>query len=105
MNSLEQQIIDEQTIIESHLATGEDLDPYQFPQLSALSPAFFYQFVPVAKAPELPEIVFVPTELASRHELVGVLASWNYLWEAAQYRKQAFGDRKLRTEVDRKSVV
>ncbi len=99
MNSLDEEIIDERTIIESHLATGEDLDPSQFPQLSALSSAFFYQFVPVAKAPELPEIVFVPQELASRHELVGVLASWNYLWEAAQYRKQAFGDRALRTEV------
>jgi len=99
LNNLDEHTVDEQNIIESHLATGEDLGPYQFPQLSTLSPAFFYQFVPVAKAPEVPEIVFVPTDLASRHEIVGVLASWNFLWEAAQYRKQAFEDRKLRTDV------
>jgi len=91
---------EELNIIESHLATGEDLDPEQFPQLSMLSPAFFYQFVPVARTPEAPEVVFVPAALAAnRHELVGVLASWNYLWEAAQYRKQAFEGAKMRSEV------
>jgi hypothetical protein len=72
------EIIEERHIVESHLATGEDLDPLQFPQLAMFSPAFFYQFVPIAKKPEAPEIVFVPRNLANRHEIVSVLASWNW---------------------------
>ncbi|HZC24157.1 MAG TPA: hypothetical protein VE866_12515, partial [Candidatus Binatia bacterium] len=79
-----------QEFLESHYATGEDLGPERFPELSTLSPAFFYQFVPVAKEVSTPEVVFVPQSLGSHLELTGVLASWNFLWEAGQYRKEAF---------------
>jgi hypothetical protein len=75
----------------SPLATGEDLHPDRYPELSTLSPAFVYQFTPVAKQPISPEVVFIPRASRFRRlETVGVLASWNHLWEAAQYRKHAF---------------
>lgn len=79
-----------QEFLESHLATGKDVESYRFPELSTLSPAFFYQFVPVAKAPEKPEVVFMPRSLGTDLELTGMLASWNFLWEAGQYRKEAY---------------
>jgi hypothetical protein len=82
--------ITDQEIIESHFAKGKDLDPFVFPELSTLSAAFFYHFTPVARNPAAPEIVFLPTTDADRLEIVGLLASWNYLWEAAQYRKEVF---------------
>ena len=82
--------LNEQAIIESLLAQGEDLDPDRFPELGTLSSAFIYQFTPVAKQPAPPEIVFLPARNAERLELVGVLTSWNHLWEAAQYRKEVF---------------
>jgi hypothetical protein len=75
----------------SPLATGEDLLSDRYPELSTLSAAFVYQLTPVAKAPVSPEFVFVPPiRTATRHEIIGALGSWNHLWEAAQYRKQAF---------------
>jgi hypothetical protein len=73
---------DEQEFIQSHLATGEELAPERFPQLSTLSSAFFYSFVPVAREPEMPEVVFVPTFEDTRLETIGTIASWNFLWEA-----------------------
>jgi hypothetical protein len=80
----------DQEIIDSHFAKGEDLDPAVFPELATLSSAFFYDFTPVAKNPAPPELVFLPTKNVERLEIVGLLASWNYLWEAAQYRKEVF---------------
>jgi len=89
---------DEQEFIQSHLATGEELTPGRFPQLSTLSSAFFYDFVPVAKEPEVPEVVFVPTSENTRLEAIGTMASWNFLWEAAQYRKEAFENNRRADE-------
>jgi hypothetical protein len=79
-----------QEFLKSHVAMGEDVESSRFPELSTLSPAFFYQFVPVAKAPEKPEVVFIPRSLGTDLELTGMLASWNLLWEAGQYRKEAY---------------
>ena len=75
--------------LQSNIAKGEDAEPWAFPELGTLSPAFFYQFTPVAKMPSTPEIVIVPKVKAEGVALVGMLASWNQLWEAAQYRKEA----------------
>jgi hypothetical protein len=91
--------LNDEEFIESHLASAEDLEPYCFPELSTLSPAFFYQFVPVAKTPQTPEVVFVPTDKVKPLELVGVLANWNWLWEASQYRKEAFSESRFKTEL------
>jgi hypothetical protein len=79
-----------QEIIESYYATGEDLAPDRYPELGTLSDAFIYQFTPVAKQPASPEVVFLPTKNTNRVEITGVLASWNHLWEAGQYRKEVF---------------
>ena len=81
---------DRQEFLESHLAAGEDIEPARFPELSTLSPAFFYPFIPVAKKPRAPEVVFVPSSIGSQLELTGLLASWNFLWEAGQYRKETY---------------
>jgi hypothetical protein len=77
----------EQDIIKTHLAEGDDVHRDQFPELATLSPAFFYQFTPVPNAPEPPEIVFVPTGKATDLHLELVLANWNFMWEAAQFRR------------------
>jgi hypothetical protein len=91
--------LDQQSILESHIASGEDLGPERFPELSTLSPAFFYQFVPVAKSPETPEVVIVPAGKLNDRHVVTALADWNFLWEAAQYRKQAFEEWRFRADV------
>lgn len=82
-----------------NLATGEELDPAQFPQLTTISSAFFYQFTPVAKDPAPPEIIFVPTNEQARFETIGALASWNYLWEAAQFRKDGFDESEFKDSI------
>jgi hypothetical protein len=80
----------------SPLAKGEDLIPDRYPELITLSAAFIYQLTPVATRPALPEFVFLPAmETAERFETIGALASWNHLWEAAQYRKRAFEETDL----------
>ena len=79
-----------QEIINSHYAIGDDLAPDRYPELGTLSDAFLYQFTPVAKRPAPPEVVFLPNKNTNRLEIVGVLASWNHFWEAAQYRKEVF---------------
>src|SRR5947209_9316957 len=88
---------EDQEISESQMARGEDLDPERFPELSTLSSAFFYRFTPVAKAPTVPEIVFVPTNKAKHAELAGLLSTWNFLWEAAQYRRDVFNEDRYAT--------
>jgi hypothetical protein len=42
----------------------------------------------VVKVPSTPEVVFVPSSLGSTLELTGMLASWNFLWEAANIEKK-----------------
>jgi hypothetical protein len=89
---------DEQEFVQSHLATGEDLSADRFPKLSTLSPAFFYDLVPVARSPNyLKSCSYQPkSRSASR---CCTIASWNFLWEAAQYRKEAFEASRRRQEV------
>lgn len=77
-------------IIDSHIAYAEESGPDMYPQLGTLSAAFIYQFTPVARRPAHPEVVFMPKQNLQRAELVGLLASWNHLWEAAQFRKDVF---------------
>ena len=81
---------EEEEFVRSALASAEELHPDMFPTLATLSSAFFYQFIPVAKQPEPPEIVFLPHTDAKPLEVTGALASWNHLWEAAQYKREVF---------------
>ena len=96
-------VIPNQTdVAEFHLAQGADLDPSNFPSLCTFSAAAFaYQFTPVAKRPAPPEVVFLPTYHVRHVELVGILASWNYLWEAAQHRKEVFREDRFGGSADR----
>lgn len=90
---------DEQEFLKSRLAQGEELEPCVFPELYTLSAAFIYQFTPVAKSPTSPEIVIIPNITSDSHSLIGMLASWNSLWEAAQFRKEAISARQLKSEL------
>jgi hypothetical protein len=88
----------ENDLIQSHLASGEEIGSDRFPELSTLSAAFFFDFVPVAKQPERPELVFIPTSDETRLERLGTMASWNFLWEAGQFRKEAFQNFRMAQE-------
>jgi hypothetical protein len=96
MEAIQLSKLTDEEIIKTHLAEGDDLEPHMFPELATLSPAFFYQFTPVAKTPQAPEVVFVPVDKAKRHDLVAILSSWNWLWEAAQYRQEIFKHERYR---------
>jgi hypothetical protein len=91
--------LSERDIIKTHLAEGDDLRPDRFPELATLSPAFFFQFTPVPNAPEQPELVFVPAGKAKSLQLEGVLASWNFMWEAAQFRRDVLHLERDKTEI------
>lgn len=73
----------------SALASGEELDFDHFPALTTLSARFFFRFIPVAKNPTPPEVVFMPI-LGERLATTGTLATWNSFWEASQFRKEVF---------------
>jgi hypothetical protein len=92
VNELEGIVSDirQRDIINSLYAPQEALHPAVFPELYTLSSAFFYQLIAVAKNPAPPEVVFVPVEDKRRVDLVGVIASWNNLWEASQFRGELF---------------
>jgi hypothetical protein len=90
--------INKQEIIESHIAQGEELEPWCFPELSTISSAFWYEFIPVAKDPSAPEIIFIPANKTKDNELVAALADWNFMWEAAQYRREVVNQGRFRTD-------
>jgi hypothetical protein len=65
----------------SPLADPDEQTPEQFPKLSSLSAAFFYQFVPVLKgAQPPPEYVAVPIR-RGRMDIYGAVATWNMIWK------------------------
>jgi hypothetical protein len=84
--------------MESHIAQGEELEPWCFPELSTLSSAHWYDFIPVAKDPSAPEIIFIPANKTKNNELVAALADWNFMWEAAQYRRDVVNQGRFRTD-------
>jgi len=71
------------------LATAEDLESHCFPELGTMSSGFFFRFLPVAKSPTPPEVVFMPMQ-GKRLEAIGTLSTWNSFWEAAQFRREVF---------------
>jgi hypothetical protein len=90
--------VNTQEFLESCIATGDKIEPCCFPELSTLSSAFWYSFVPVAKAPLTPEVVFIPPARAKGREVVAALADWNFMWEAAQYRGEALSKGPFKTQ-------
>jgi len=64
----------------SPLAAADKQGPDEFPKLSSLSAAFFYQFVPILKnSNPVPEYVAVPVPRDPKRDmaLYGAIASWN----------------------------
>jgi hypothetical protein len=77
----------------SHLAEPDQQTPDQFPKLSSLSAAFFYQFVPILKnSHPLPEYVAIPMTPKRDLALYGAIASWNMMWEAGVIRYEMLDD-------------
>ena len=73
----------------SPLAAADKQGPDEFPMLSNLSAAFFYQFVPILhKSNALPEFIGVPLRGDTKRDLglYGAIASWNMMWEAGVIR-------------------
>jgi hypothetical protein len=77
-----------------HLAKGADRLPENFPELSNLSAAFFYQFVPRPAETLPPEFVYISLDreksLTNKGRLLTELAisHWNTLWEAGHLRSE-----------------
>jgi hypothetical protein len=73
----------------------------QYPRLWNMSAAPLYRAVIRAREPVPPEYVTVPLPRVGRSslELTGVIAQWNMLWEAAQFRRRFFSDEQLPAEL------
>ena len=68
---------------------GNDAD--SFPQLTALSGAFVYQFLPMPKVKAPLEFLTINCDKKDYIESVGTMASWNMSWEAGHYRNEVCG--------------
>jgi len=80
----------------SVLATGDELDSKVYPELTNISAAFFYSYVPVPKISKYPEFVFVPIKASNPFGVdedtkrLLAMSGWNLMWEAAQIRPDFF---------------
>ncbi len=75
---------------------SEQASPENFPRCWNMSAGIMYNAVLRAHEPLPPEYVSLPlfgskTDL----EMVGALAQWNLLWEAAQFRRRIFDEEEL----------
>lgn len=78
-----------------HLAEEEDLDPARYPGIFSIpGGGALFRCIPCPKNPLPPEYVQVPVADGSpKHlELTGVLAAWNFAWEAAELRPHVAGE-------------
>ena len=83
----------EVTTLLNPLANQDDQTPDQFPKLSSLSAAFFYQFVPVpTDSQPPPEYVAIPCK--GKPDLYGEVAAWNMIWEAGTLRYEMLDDHR-----------
>jgi len=81
------------TTLLNPLANQDDQTPDQFPKLSSLSAAFFYQFVPVpTDSQPPPEYVAIPCK--GKPDLYGEVAAWNMIWEAGTLRYEMLDDHR-----------
>jgi len=73
------------------LATGDDLEPENFPKLGNISSAFMFKFVPRPVEIKSPEFVYVPSQRKGKRDdseirIELTMAYWGITWEAAQIR-------------------
>ena len=77
------------------LADSDEQTPDQFPKLSNISSAFFYQFVPLLRGSQPPpEYLGVPMTRGKDLDLYGAVACWNMMWEAGILRYEMLDDHK-----------
>ncbi len=101
---------------EQCLATRpEEMSADEFPELTSISPRFFYRFLPIPdESPPVPEYVYVPTaedcglmdDERYRYELF--ISDWNNTWEAGAWRSAKLdfrGPDRLRWVIERKANV
>lgn len=80
----------------SVLAAGAELDSMFYPELTNLSAAFFYSYVPVPTISKDPEFVFIPIKESNPFgndedtKCLVAMSTWNVMWEAAQIRPDFF---------------
>lgn len=69
----------------------------QYPRVRNISAGHFYQRVPRAVTPAVPEYVTVPLpgSFSAGTELLVTISKWNLLWEAAQFRRRVFAEDEL----------
>lgn len=68
----------------------DEARPDEFPKLRNVSTAFMFNAIVRAVDPEPPEYVILTELTRPTLEMVGAVAKWNMLWEAAQYRRRFF---------------
>src|SRR5689334_22410504 len=97
--TITQEIANQQFALKHCIASREDSENGElYPELTTLSPAFFYRFLPVPADPgPLPEYAYVRDahELGfkDRNELGAYqvfVSSWNNTWECRELRTQLF---------------
>lgn len=82
-----------------NLAMGDKLNPDRYPELSNMSAAFIFDFVPCPKKTFKPEFVYIPVDLENEERSISLelqIAEWNLLWEAGHLRKDFFFESLLK---------
>ncbi|MCU1677120.1 MAG: hypothetical protein JWM93_1878, partial [Frankiales bacterium] len=69
---------------------GPDVDEGEFPRLMNLSAGHMYRALIRPETPTRPEYVTI-SAADGEHHLQIMLAQWNLLWEAGQFRRRMFG--------------
>ncbi len=93
-----------ETIHRQWIASEDERNPSVFPELSKLSGAFLYQFLPRPKELARPEFLFLPSpkrgmKKPSVTEFAGILGQWNIAWEAGQLRSKVVFSSKERRKI------
>ena len=72
------------------LVSEDETGPEEFPSLTNLSAGHLFKAIVRPVVPELPTYVTLAELDCPSMEVVGAVAQWNMLWEAAQYRRRFF---------------
>ncbi|MFE3444950.1 hypothetical protein ACFXNW_18115 [Nocardia sp. NPDC059180] len=73
----------------------DEITPAEYPRMRNLSAAFMVKGMIRPLDPEPTEFVTLVIPPADRVELEAVIARWNMLWEAAQFRRRLFDEDDL----------
>ena len=79
-------------IMDQWLASGNDLLTDNFPQLSNVSAAAIFRFLPRPTKCTAPEYVYVPLGAESSSALLTAVCMWSLAWEAGDLRSEVLED-------------